>query len=503
MKTIRNIFLVIIFGALVAFCLYIAPNYKKSGNEGKTNLVINYTNVTSTMKGEVIIDDGNVYLSKEDIENYYDRYIYYDKQYNYIIVAANNKVACFDISKQIVDINGETHKAKVLAMNNTYYIPINELQDVYNIKVQYKDSTDTVVIESLNRKLEVAKTNKDVKVKYKSIIFSKTLEKISSGSKVAIVPNQPNNKGWTLVRTENGVLGYVKNSNLGDTTIERNEETIIQNKKISLVWEYFSEVASAPKVEQGQKYDGVNVVSPSFFYMDSSTVKENVGEDGKNYIKWAKSNNYQVWAMVSNNNNSTEKIDEFSNWINDYEKRKLVIDQIVKYVQEYELDGINIDFENIYLKDKDALSRFIIELKPVLKNEGAVLSVDVTEPDGSDTWSLCFNRNVIGNVADYIVFMAYDQFSQYSNVAGPTAACYWVERNINKFINQEEVEPSKIILGIPFYTVLWQDNEGAVSGTSIPQKNIKIPDNVEVMWLEDSKQNYMAYTQNNSIFRLI
>ena len=51
MKTIRNIILVILFGAIVAFCLYIAPNYEKDENENVTNLVINYSNVTGRMKG--------------------------------------------------------------------------------------------------------------------------------------------------------------------------------------------------------------------------------------------------------------------------------------------------------------------------------------------------------------------------------------------------------------------------------------------------------------------
>ncbi len=49
-----------------------------------------------------------------------------------------------------------------------------------------------------------------------------------------------------------------------------------------------------------------------------------------------------------------------------------------------------------------------------MKELGFVLSVDVTAPDGSDTWSLCFDRHVIGDVADYIIFMAYDEYGESS-----------------------------------------------------------------------------------------
>lgn len=48
------------------------------------------------------------------------------------------------------------------------------------------------------------------------------------------------------------------------------------------------------------------------------------------------------------------------------------------------------------MQDKDLFSRFIIELAPRLKEIGAVLSVDVTAPDGSPNWSLCYNRHIIG-----------------------------------------------------------------------------------------------------------
>ena len=70
--------------------------------------------------------------------------------------------------------------------------------------------------------------------------------------------------------------------------------------KINLVWDYFSQYAKAPD-RSGTTIDGVNVVSPSFFYIDSKgNFQENVGERGKQYITWAHDNDYKVWAMVSN-----------------------------------------------------------------------------------------------------------------------------------------------------------------------------------------------------------
>lgn len=501
MKIFKVIILIVMLLGIAVSGIILYPNYKKDINAGKLNLIINYTNVTSSMKGRVIIEDGEVYLSKTDIENYYDKYIHHDDKYNYIIIAKNKQVLCFDVSKQILDVNGKKSNAKVIVDNGDYYIPMSKLKDVYCIDVKYNEKSNTVVIESLDRKLITANVTKNTSIKYKRSSLSRTVKKVKSGDTVAIVPEQSKLRGYTYVRSEDGKLGYIKSSYLSDEKVER-EAKVNEDKKekISMVWEYFE--TTAPKKADGEKYEGVNVVAPTFLYMDGSNVKNRIDNNGIAYIKWAKSNDYKVWAMLSNNNHSEDQMNSFSTWINDYNKRKDVIDQLVGYAEQYGFDGINIDFENVYLKDKEGLSRFIIELKPLLENKGITLSVDVTEPDGSDNWSLYFNRNLIGDVADYTVFMAYDQYGRTSTTAGPTAACYWVEKNINKFIKQEEVDSNKIILGIPFYTILWKEANGELTGTAIPQKSIKIPANVQTTWLEDSKQNYMEYTQNGANYKM-
>lgn len=501
MKIFKVIILIVMLLGIAVSGIILYPNYKKDINAGKLNLIINYTNVTSSMKGRVIIEDGEVYLSKTDIENYYDKYIHHDDKYNYIIIAKNKQVLCFDVSKQILDVNGKKSNAKVIVDNGDYYIPMSKLKDVYCIDIKYNEKSNTVVIESLDRKLITANVTKNTSIKYKRSSLSRTVKKVKSGDTVAIVPEQSKLRGYTYVRSEDGKLGYIKSSYLSDEKVER-EAKVNEDKKekISMVWEYFE--TTAPKKADGEKYEGVNVVAPTFLYMDGSNVKNRIDNNGIAYIKWAKSNDYKVWAMLSNNNHSEDQMNSFSTWINDYNKRKDVIDQLVGYAEQYGFDGINIDFENVYLKDKEGLSRFIIELKPVLENKGITLSVDVTEPDGSDNWSLYFNRNLIGDVADYTVFMAYDQYGRTSTTAGPTAACYWVEKNINKFIKQEEVDSNKIILGIPFYTILWKEANGELTGTAIPQKSIKIPANVQTTWLEDSKQNYMEYTQNGANYKM-
>ena len=254
------------------------------------------------------------------------------------------------------------------------------------------------------------------------------------------------------------------------------------SEKVNLTWDYYSEYVNAPNRE-GTTINGINVVSPAFFYLDTNgNLKENIGDSGKAYIKWAKNNGYKIWPMVSNGVAANKSLNITSNIMNDYEKRKKLIESIVNKCVEYELDGINIDFENMKSEDKDMYSRFIIELEPRLKEIGMVLSVDVTAPDGGDTWSMCFDRHVIGNVADYTIFMAYDQYGASSTKPGTTAGYNWIETNLKKIIEYDEVKADKIILAIialvalvsmGIFLLMWQNQtEGATALVSIDGEQI-------------------------------
>ena len=107
-------------------------------------------------------------------------------------------------------------------------------------------------------------------------------------------------------------------------------------------------------------------------------------------------------------------------------------------------------------------------------------------------------------MADYFVFMAYDQYSANSKKAGTTAGYNWVETNVKKLIDREEVNADKIILGIPFYTRLWQEKNGKLSSKTVDMKEVQtvLPRNVQKVWNEELKQNYVEYTKNNTVYKM-
>ena len=506
-KFIRNIIIVLIALGIVAFILIIAPDYAVPKQEG-ISLIINNRNVTSSerLKQDVIIENNVIYLSKGDISNFFDKYLYYDSKYNQYITTSETKEASIIIGKNEMTVNGITTNIKgtIIQRGDITYFPISDMNEVYDIEVKNISNTNTVTIDSLDREQIQAQVTKKVSVKYKAKILSATIEKLEEGSKVIVISEDDN---WSRIRTENGRIGYVKTNELTNKQKVREDKEVddsLNGQKVSLVWDYYSEYAKAPN-RNGTTIEGVNVVSPTFFALEQlgqGNIVDKVGQEGIEYINWAKQNNYQIWPIVSNES----RIETTSEVLNDYKLRQKLINNIMVLVEKYNLDGINMDFENMYKDDKDMYSRLIIELYPRLKEKGLKLSVDVTAPDGSETWSLCFNRNVISDNSDYIVFMAYDQHTASSTEAGTVAGYNWVKTNVDKFLGQEGVPKEKLILGIPFYTRVWTENaNGELIGKSaIDMKDIYsiIPSNIERKWDEDLKQYYAEYTDGANLKKI-
>ncbi len=494
---------IVILAIIMLFIIaMIANNYIILDKNTTTNLIINNKNVTSNLRNEIIQEDGVIYLSEDDIANFFDKHIYLEEENNKVITTYNKKIAEVSLEENVIQINGadKTTSAHAVEKDGVIYIPISEMTEVYDIEIGTIEETKIITMDSLDKEQRKAIVTSNLAVKSSTNFIARTVDRVKEGQAVVVISSDG---GYSRIRTENGKIGYIKTNKLANEYVVREdmpEEKQIEGK-INMTWDYYSEVANAPD-RTGTTIEGVNVVSPSFFYIDEEgDFKENVGERGKAYVDWAHGNGYKVWPMVSNAVAAKESLQITSEIMNSYENRKALIEQIVDACVTYDLDGINIDFENMKQEDKDMYSRFIIELTPRLNEMGMVVSVDVTAPDGGETWSMCFDRNVIGDVADYIVFMAYDQNGISSTTAGTTAGYNWVKLNLVKFLQTEEIESDKLILGIPFYTRIWTENANGevIRSSTVNMEDIEsvLPDNIQKTWDDETKQYYVEYQEGN------
>jgi spore germination protein YaaH len=272
-------------------------------------------------------------------------------------------------------------------------------------------------------------------------------------------------------------------------------------EKINLAWQYLGQ--STPDMSNVSKIEGLNVISPTWFALSSANGDIRNIADVK-YSNWAHKNGYQIWALVSNDFNKELTAQMLANPAS----REKAVNTLVQYAKDYKLDGINVDFENMYTKDRDLFTLFVKELYQKTKQMGIVLSVDVTVIARNSNWSECYDRKALAQVSDYVALMAYDQYWAGSPVSGSVAQLKWAEDNLKKVLL--EVPKEKLLLGMPFYTRVWQEqydanNKLVVTSKAVSMENAEqlIAENKAVRtWDAVSGQYFATYNKDGVTYKI-
>ncbi|MDZ4133338.1 MAG: glycosyl hydrolase family 18 protein, partial [Dethiobacteria bacterium] len=267
-----------------------------------------------------------------------------------------------------------------------------------------------------------------------------------------------------------------------------------------LVWEY---AGIEHDIDAIGEMPGLAVVSPTWFKITDHHGSINDITD-QDYIDWARSRGYQIWALVTNSFNP----ELTAMLLSDPEIRNNTAAELVKLALKYELDGLNIDFENFHSDYRDHFTLFVSELSKLCSDNNLILSVDITMISSSDYWSLGYDRAALAVEADYVILMAYDEHWQSSPVAGSVSSLPWVERGLQRIL--EEVPAHKLILGVPFYTRLWEIdnycNEPIVLNSwsySMQRAEEIIADyEAEVYWDSEARQFVARYMKDNLTYKM-
>jgi len=248
---------------------------------------------------------------------------------------------------------------------------------------------------------------------------------------------------------------------------------------------------------------GLNVLSPTWFAIaNPSGLLSNKAD--RSYVEQAHNKGYKVWALITNSFDPdlTHEI------LSDSKAQQQVIDQLLLYASYYNLDGINLDFENIYEYDKNNLSSFVEKISTALKQQNLVVSVDLTVPSNAANWSKCYDRIRLGKAADYVMVMTYDEHWSKSPVSGSVASYGWVKSGIEKTLLA--IPKEKLLMGLPFYTREWEEQSDGTDNPHVRSQTLtmagaeeKIKNNhLDVQWLDDQGQYYTEYEQDGKRYRI-
>lgn len=492
----KRLFIVALFLIIASSVFFIAPNYQVTTfyEENEIRIVIDDKEITKDIPHPVLIVDDAIMLSSDTIDIYFDKWLYYDEKYDTYITTTSEHVAKMKVDSDIIEIDGVDKKmnTNLILVDGVVYIPIEELKEIYNIDVLYNNK---VIITNENPEMQTITVEKGtIKLRALKTSWSRKTATINVGEKLDIF-RYSNDKEWIWARTEDGKLGYVSATEVSSYLLKNYSESLKKEpEKINIVWEY---AESYTTNREGQnKIESIDVLSPTWIYLNDEygNLRNTIDES---YISWAHEEGYQIWAVLKNDRIGITKTSQV---VTDMEARKNLVNQLVAICDEYNLDGINVDFEEMKKEDADAFSQFIREISSTLRKNGYKVSVDVTVPDGSDTWSLCYNRYELSEAVDYIVLMAYDQHGVSSKKAGSVASYDWVESNIKKMIERDGLDNRKIILGIPLYSRKWEVKNGTVISSSvITMKYLdKYINSKNTTWLDDAKQYYYEYVNENN-----
>lgn len=454
------------------------------------------------------IYNDNVYLNLETVKEHINNKFYWDSNENILIFTTPNDIIKTDVGSNdyyINKIKNSFGHTIVKADGDNVYIAAEFVKQYTGISYSLYSEPNRVTVTSKWGTFSVADIKKESVIRTDADIKSPIVYDVKKGDQVTVVGQSGK---WSKVSLEGGYIGYIKNKDL--SKIREEERTtdfqepvytsITRDHKINLTWhQVFNQEANNNLPDLLSDTKGINVVSPTWYALSDTEGGVSSLAD-KTYVERAHNLGYEVWALVADFSDGDKDGQRVAAVLPYSSKRETLINQLIADAIQYNLEGINIDFEYIKRENGEDFIQFLRELSIKCRNNNIVLSVDNYVPSA---WSEYYNREEQGELIDYIVIMAYDEYNNSSDEAGPVASIGFVEDAITNIL--ELVEPSKVIMGIPFYTRVWEESADGLSSSSYGMSAINdLIDNrgLTKTWLSDLGVNYCEYENDGNTYKM-
>ena len=230
----------------------------------------------------------------------------------------------------------------------------------------------------------------------------------------------------------------------------------------------------------------INVVIPNWYVLNSDgSIKNNSKSSVDDIIK---SNNASNMPLINNYVNGDWNGQLAHKIFTDKKLKSNTINYLTKDIKEHGYSGINIDFESIDAKDKDAMTEFIKEISEKFHSNNLKISMDV--PASNDA----FDYKELSKLCDYMMVMIYDEHDDTGD-AGPIASNNWFE----SILTSIDIPKDKLIVGIGSYGYDWNlSKKGLADSLSFGDVMGKVNDyGIDINWDTKSGNAYTSYTDNN------
>ncbi len=449
------------------------------------------------------------------LQDVIDPHIRYESETRSIILTTSEKLVHLTPDEKEAKINNETTQLRFAPEESEgiMYLPIRVLKELYGLVVHEDVDSGAILLMKAGETIpmgtvKASKSDGTIAMRKDNTIHAPIIFDVPVDTELRVWSSK---EDWYYVQLDNGFTGYMQKNTvvMGESRtvatlpqVLTRAERSWKGKPVNMVWEAVYQ--KKPDPAKIGELSGVNVVSPTWFSMidGEGNVRSQADLD---YVKWAHKNKMEVWGLLSN----SFEPDLTSKAMGSFVSRMNIINQMLQYADLYELDGINLDFENVYTKDGSNITQFVRELKPLAEAKGLIISVDVTPKSKSEMWSLFLDRQALAEAADYLVVMAYDEHWASSPKAGSVSSLPWVKAALQRIILEDKVPPEKLILGIPLYTRVWteevKDGKTKVSSKAVSMNKVAEiirTKNLKPTYLENPQQNYVEYTEDNLLKKI-
>lgn len=192
-------------------------------------------------------------------------------------------------------------------------------------------------------------------------------------------------------------------------------------------------------------------VSPGWFKLDKNSDLVEIGSvDKRSFSDKAREYPITLYPMIVTDLTDTE----LAQLIQNEEKVDAFMEALLTKAEEYNIDGYDIDFENIHRDHKKEFSLLIEKLSHVCKKNDLYLSVTVQAQTGKDDWVGILGQDIdlIGKNADEVRIMIYDRHGDFSD-PGPITPLDWYHDVVAYAL--QKIPREKIVIALPTYGYLW------------------------------------------------
>lgn len=214
----------------------------------------------------------------------------------------------------------------------------------------------------------------------------------------------------------------------------------------------------------------ISVIAPQVYSMDSTGVIR--GDMDPRIVATARAHGVKLVPLVMNPGFSVTILHQIATIP---AARTNAARSLAALCRSEKVHGIQLDFENLHVSDRDAFTALAREAADSVHRAGCQLSAAVVPRTGDDRgplpyhqymydyWRGAYDFKALADTLDFISYMTYAQHTG-GTTPGPVAGYPWMLASL-KYVRDTGVPPSKISLGLAAYHDYWATAYDARSGS--------------------------------------